>query len=253
MNAEELKQQSRIYGKGICEDSLSLSPYENAINEASYKLALDNASLMSNRGKLLEAARKKVYEDGYQYKKKTSRSKSFGIGNTPSTSVSKRPRYSSELRGKRILEVKEDLKQLTTRIQYAEKSQEKFANVQQYDTASSFCKEVSSLKKERRKLQNELSMLEKMDMKSQSYYKAKEKKTGAPSSSKSDSTTHSINDFLKAKEATEVPTEGGFDNPQMVNTEDHREMPSSDSFTFNGDDESSNFLCLNMDENQTNS
>ena len=92
MSTEELKQQSRIYGK---ENPVSLTPYENAINQASYGLVLDDGSLINNRGKLLEAARRKVHEDGYRYKKKTSRSKSFGISATSSSiSAPKRPRYS---------------------------------------------------------------------------------------------------------------------------------------------------------------
>ena len=92
-------------------------------------MALDNAYLINNHGKLLEAARKKVHEYGFQYKKNASRSKSFGMGATSSssTSASKRPRYSTELRGKRISKVKEDLKDLSTRILYAEKSQKNLA------------------------------------------------------------------------------------------------------------------------------
>jgi hypothetical protein len=91
-------------------------------------------------------------------KKKNSRSKSFGERATSSSSSSapKRPHYSSELRGMRILEVEKDLNDLTTHLQFAEKLREKFANVQQYEATSSICKEVSTMKAEKRKLQAEL-------------------------------------------------------------------------------------------------
>ena len=245
MSSEELKQQSRFYGKGNPE--ASLTPYESAINEASYKLVLDDGSLINNRGRLLNAARKKVHDDGYQYQKKASRSKSFGIGLSSSTTP-KRPRYSSELRGKRILEVKEDLEDLATQIQYADKSQEKFANVQQYEAASSMCKEISSLKLKKRKLEAELSMLEKMDFKSQSYYKSKEKMKVASTSNKCESTSGSIKDFLKAaEEKQEVATTGESSNQH----ESDKMLPSLTESNLHGEEQ--DFLDLAMDENQTKS
>ena len=94
-------------------------------------------------------------------------------------------------------------------------------------------------------------MLEKMDVKSQFYYKVKEKKKSAPCSSTSDSINNSIKDFLQPKRNCAVPTQGEFNNPQRINPQDDKELPSPDSFTVDDDDdEQSHFLCLDLEKNQ---
>lgn len=61
-----------IYGKN---SRRPLTKYENAINEASISLALENPSLLVNKGDLFEQAKKRLLENGYQYKRGRSRSK----------------------------------------------------------------------------------------------------------------------------------------------------------------------------------
>ncbi|KAL7333083.1 hypothetical protein PS15p_202035 [Mucor circinelloides] len=61
-----------IYGK---KTSRALTSYEEAINRASIQLALENPLLISKKGDLFDLAKKKLLEEGYRYKRGSSRSK----------------------------------------------------------------------------------------------------------------------------------------------------------------------------------
>lgn len=68
-------RNSQIFGKDV---DRPLSEYEKQINAASLQLCQENASLLSNRKKLFQLSKQKIDADGYNYKKKTLRSKVFG-------------------------------------------------------------------------------------------------------------------------------------------------------------------------------
>lgn len=72
MVPEKIKTDNVIF-KGS-----ALSTYQSAMNKASLKLYLEDPTLINDRGRLIEQARQQVHDDGYQYKKKNSRSKAFG-------------------------------------------------------------------------------------------------------------------------------------------------------------------------------
>ncbi|KAL9540266.1 hypothetical protein MBANPS3_009776 [Mucor bainieri] len=71
-----------IYGK---KTSRALTSYEEAINRASIQLALDNPLLISKKGDLFDLAKKKLLEEGYRYKRGSSRSKLREKSTTPPT------------------------------------------------------------------------------------------------------------------------------------------------------------------------
>ena len=48
----------------------TLSPFQSSINKAAGDICVSNPSMLTQRRKLLEAARVCVDESGYQYKKK---------------------------------------------------------------------------------------------------------------------------------------------------------------------------------------
>ena len=179
VDVEKIKEQSVIYKKSadLC------SPYEKAINDASLQLCLDNPLLLQERGKLLSLAREKVHAQGYQYRKKKSRSKLFG-SKTETPQVAKKPRLTQELRDKRITEINEDLAELNTRLTYLEKSRDKFVAVQQYERAAEKSKELSSLRAEKRVLQSEMSQMQKLEAKSQKYFTSRKPTTTTQGTSK---------------------------------------------------------------------
>ncbi|KAG0263412.1 hypothetical protein BG011_008819 [Mortierella polycephala] len=67
-----IMQQALIYGK---HSSRSLTKYEHAINCAAQSLALDDKSLLANKGLLWNKAKAKLLEEDYDYKRGKSRSK----------------------------------------------------------------------------------------------------------------------------------------------------------------------------------
>lgn len=76
MDLEKIQKDSVIY---MYKDAKNpISSYQRSINDASLKLCLDDPSLLKERGRLIALAREQVHNEGYQYKKKKSRSKAFG-------------------------------------------------------------------------------------------------------------------------------------------------------------------------------
>ena len=80
----EVMQQAVIYKK---ETVGPLSDYQKGVNEAAREICVDNPTMLRNRGRLLEAAKQKVHEGGYAFKKGKSGSKTYG---TPYSSQAKR-------------------------------------------------------------------------------------------------------------------------------------------------------------------
>ncbi|KAI9468085.1 MAG: hypothetical protein EXX96DRAFT_591865 [Benjaminiella poitrasii] len=74
---EFIVSNSVIYGKN--KNRRPLTAYEEAINEASLQIALENPFLLisKKRGELFDLAKKKLLDSGYRYKRGSSRSKFF--------------------------------------------------------------------------------------------------------------------------------------------------------------------------------
>ena len=92
---EKLREDSVIFqGEGR-----PLNSYQHAVNDAALKLCLDDPSLVKQRGKLVSLAREQIHHEGYQYKKKKSRSKAFvsSASQSAESPVAKKPRWSQEL------------------------------------------------------------------------------------------------------------------------------------------------------------
>lgn len=69
---EFIISHATIYGK---KKNRLLTSYEEAINNAALQLALENPLLISKKGDLFDLAKKKLLQDGYRYKRGSSRSK----------------------------------------------------------------------------------------------------------------------------------------------------------------------------------
>ncbi|CAO3638863.1 unnamed protein product [Cunninghamella echinulata] len=72
MSQDIIVSHATIYGKNT---KRQLTNYEQAINQASVELALQDPSLLIQKGKLFDMAKKKLLEEGYSYKRGKSRSK----------------------------------------------------------------------------------------------------------------------------------------------------------------------------------
>lgn len=66
-----MEQKARIYTKGT---NGVLPKYQLAVNEAAIKICKENPTLLFERDKLFQEARKKVRDYGYLFAKSASRS-----------------------------------------------------------------------------------------------------------------------------------------------------------------------------------
>ena len=266
VDPEKLREDSVIFqGEGR-----PLNSYQHAVNDPALKLCLDDPSLVKQRGKLVSLAREQVHNEGYQYKKKKSRSKAFGSSASQSTEspVAKKPRLSQELRSIRIHEVEEDLTELAcqkkrihadTRLRYLEKAREKFATVKQYEHAAEKSKKIMSLRGDKRKFQAEMAQLQKSEMKSKKYHDSSSKKA---SHSKQVEGDKSVNDpgqlkmmsFLEGSKQTGIVAEQVEEKETLVSDKHDDNSESSEDDVKEEDVGNLSAACSNdvpfLDEGQ---
>lgn len=118
---------------------------------------MEKPSLVYDKKKLSMLAVKKVDADGFQYKKKRSRSKA--LVNCDEEPISKRSKINSELRSQRISDLREDLEEVKTQLILAEKQRIKFSNTQQYSQAIVISEKIMEMRRKQREKQSELSLL----------------------------------------------------------------------------------------------
>ena len=161
MDEREIREKAKIYTKE------PLKPYFKRINEAAGDICVRNpAILFGNKGDLLEMARKLVHDDGYQYKKKRSRSKSFG---SVTDFVPKRPKVNKELRTERITHINEEVQMLNTQISFKEKRVDMGIAQKNFKLCDQLSDEISNLQQKRRELQAELKVLAKKEKRADTY------------------------------------------------------------------------------------
>ena len=203
-----LQDESRIYGrKG---DSKNLTAYQTAINKASFELAVTDTTLIKQRGNLLEAARKQVNIDGYQYAKKQTRSKVFGQKSRLDiqSQDSKKARLSSDVRTTRIRECQDDLENIDMQLKFAERAREKFANVHQYQSAIGALKEIKDMRDKKRDFQRELEGLQKREAKALIYKKKRpQKKEKVSTHTSTSSTLTSLDTYVSVPENSSTSME----------------------------------------------
>lgn len=73
MDTSQLKEMTQIYS--LRNPNEKLYNYHKAINDAAYDMALQNPVLAGKKGELSKLVVAKLESDGYNYRKKKSRSK----------------------------------------------------------------------------------------------------------------------------------------------------------------------------------
>ena len=164
-----IEKQAVIFGRDPNKSS-KLTTYHLKINDAAKQLCLQNPELLSDRAKLLELSREKVHEDGYQYRKGTSRSKKLHLS-SDEQSAPKRPKISEDIRLRRISELQEDIKDATDQIQIKEKRRDIAATAHQYKDCDRLTSQISLLRQKMRERKSELAQLQKKQRKSTWYRK----------------------------------------------------------------------------------
>ena len=129
----DLCDKSRIYGNS----RKPLTKYQQAVNMASYQLCKDDGSLLMNRGKLLSLAREKVHNDGYNYSKKSSRSRVFGSHEEKE----KRQHVRGEVREARMIELTENISSQEA-IKFLQQQKTKYSNTEKFLEAAEITKSI---------------------------------------------------------------------------------------------------------------
>ncbi|KAI8064120.1 hypothetical protein BDF21DRAFT_346823, partial [Thamnidium elegans] len=163
-----------IYGK---KTSRPLTSYEEAINHAALELALQNPILISKKGTLFDLAKKKLLQDGYRYKRGSSRSKLKEQESKPKPTVTedqqrdillKRQVNAQRMSAKRLEKINVLQQQVDTALQHRQRTENKLATgchdplhrlaleaelIHYEETKIKLTKETSKLKAQERKHQ----------------------------------------------------------------------------------------------------
>ena len=131
-----------------------------------------DATLLKDRNRLFKLAREKADSEGYQYKKRKSRSTVFG-NEKETKGATKHLKLVTEERQKRTLQLTEDIKGSMDTIKLLELQREKFVNAEKYLQAAEVVTQISECRTKLRRLQAELTKLQKADVRSKKYHKGK--------------------------------------------------------------------------------
>jgi len=233
IDMKDIESQSQIYNTSQIDSGHKMYQYFQEMNKASLKLAVDNPQLLKDKHKLQQLAREYVHANGYAYKKKTSRSKQFGV-----SGENKRPYSTEAFKLKKIKEIQEDMSDADTQMALLTRQREKNINVKQFGQAATITDQISQLRAKKRQLENELTLIQ-----SRKKQCARQKaKTGKEDHSKRVQGPK-ITTLLKTMQPSSTTT-----NPTAVNV-DHpkpqeKDAASSEITTAESKDiEADHFLC----------
>ena len=157
-------EKAKIFRK---DSSRPLTNYQKQINEEAGVLALSSPSLLCRCGELLELARDKVCESGYNFVKGRSRSKR--LAPTDEAPRPSRAKISAEVRQKRITALEEDLANLDQQIGFKEKRRQQSENTRNYKLCEEITQEIGICKQQRRQLSDELNQYREKERKAKWY------------------------------------------------------------------------------------
>ena len=140
------------------------------MNSAAAQLALHDPSLVhkGNRGTLLERARRKVADDGFNFKKGKSRSKVYGEQSCTSSSP-KRRKLNEQMRAERLHELAEDVQSIGSCVAIEEKRLAQAEAVRHYKLCDQLCEEIQELKSLKRAKSRELVILQQKETRANRY------------------------------------------------------------------------------------
>lgn len=143
------------------------------INKAALALCKEDASLLKKRKELFDMAKLKIDREGFQYKRRNSRSKLFGQGavSDQKDQETKRIKLSSEVRERRIDEVQSDIATDKDTIVLLQKEQQKCVNMSKFGRAAEINEQISRHRKSMCDNQQILAKLQKLEARSKKYHR----------------------------------------------------------------------------------
>ena len=161
------------------------SNYQKMINEVAGELAVQDPSLLSRRGNLLDLARVEVQQRGYNYVKGKSRSKRFM---SPPLKAPKptRSKVSAEIRQQRILALEEDIVNITKQLHFKNKRLQQAENIKNYKLCEEINEEIQIVTKQKRDLSIELKKFREKERKARWFQRRKQQTKRSAMSDDSD-------------------------------------------------------------------
>ena len=167
MDSEAVASMATIYKK---ESARPLSNYQKRINQAAIDICLKNPGMLKKRQALIDAARRKILVDGFQFVKGCSQSRSASDDSAEKPKA-KRPKLSQDVRDKRMKDLEEDLTDITERIGNKEKRIAESINISNFKKCDELKEEVVALRRQKRELEAKKKKLTTSQRKSNWYYK----------------------------------------------------------------------------------
>ena len=168
MSEDDIKEKAVIYKK---QSSRPLSQYHLSMNAAAQEICIANPGmLLGKRMNLIDAARSKIIQDGFQFVKGKSRSK---VAGDDSQTTPKRKKLCADVREERVHDLKEDIRDLKDRIGFKEQRRRAAENVKDYKKCEDLTEQITTLRHQFRELEAEMKKLETKNRQSKWYFKRK--------------------------------------------------------------------------------
>ena len=135
------------------------------MNEAAQQLCLTNPALLQ-KSVLMEEARCKIIDEGFQFLKGKSCSKKGNDSSEQPPHHPKRRKLSKDMRDERLREIEDDCKDISVRIDYKEKRIAMYENSRDYKKCDDVKEEITALRHQRRELEAEAKGLRRSNIQS---------------------------------------------------------------------------------------
>ena len=220
MSESDFLNKSKIFGSGK-----QLTKYQEAINEASYSLCKNDGSLLMNKGKLLQLAREKVHNDGYNYAKRVSRSQVFGT----TEKKAKRAYVRQEVREARIIELSEGISSQVETIKFLQQQKVKYSNTEKFLEAAEINKSILEESKKKRKFELELEKMKAKKARSVKQKSSSQNKITLGDSTEGDTDVIESSDEESLSQTSRDPSPPPLTRCNAATPEEFRALYSSSS------------------------
>ena len=137
-----------------------ITKYKQLINEAAFELSIETPTLLCDRKALLTSARKRVHDNGYEYKKGKSRPVQLDHRN-----ANKRQKIDASTRTKQPSDLEQRLNNINLSIKMKQNRCQESEKDKIYKLCDELMSDISALLVEQQLIESELSTLKRKEKK----------------------------------------------------------------------------------------
>ena len=149
-----------------------ITKYKQLINEAAFELSIETPTLLCDRKALLTSARKRVHDNGYEYKKGKSRPVQLDHRN-----ANKRQKIDASTRTKQLSDLEQRLNNINLSIKMKQNRCQESEKDKNYKLCDELMSDISALLVEQQLIESELSTLKRKGKKSYWYHRRRSSST----------------------------------------------------------------------------